>query len=200
MSGVEIKIQVQNELTPATENAAREVVNALRRSVDKTARAARKETIKTMSRDIGVPASKFRDAVPLVRPSTQANISASWTISKKPIGALNVGTFTPGMSWNRGSYSGSTFRLTGGGSASLNLGKAFVLHANGGTALMIRQGSKIKPIYIEMPNTGMSQSDGAPRKDWEKVANRELAANVGAEVQRALAGQVGPSPGVGGGE
>jgi len=205
MSGVSINVKLDvQEFVDRLNLSARETVNALRRSVDKTARAARKDAIKTMARDIGVPASKFRDAVPLVKASTQGNISATWQIKKKAMNALNVGTFSPGMSWNRGSFSGSTFRLSGGGSSSLTIGKAFILQANGGRALMIRTGkvkNDFRPIWIEMPSTGMAQDDAAPRKTWQKVADRELNATLGAEVQRALDGQVGPNPSnVGGGE
>jgi hypothetical protein len=184
--------------------SAKEAVNAMRRSVDKTARAARRDAVKTMAKDIGVPASKFRDAVPLVKASTQNNISASWTIKKKAMNALNVGTFTPVMSALRGSFSGSTFKLSGGGSSSLNIGKSFIIHANGGTALMIRTGkgkNAFRPVWIEMPSTGMAQDDAAPRKAWTATADNMLTATLGAEIQRALDGQTGPNPAtIGGGE
>jgi hypothetical protein len=184
--------------------SARETVNALRRSVDRTARAARKEAVRTMAADIGVSQSKFKDAVPLVRASTQANISATWQIRKKAISILNVGTFTPVLSANRGSFNGSTFRLSGGGSSRLEIGKAFILESNGGRVLMVRTGSgkkDFKPVYAESPKTGMAQDDAAPRKAWTKTADATLGATLGAELQRALDGQTGPNPAtIGGGE
>ena len=150
-----------------------------------------------MSKDIGVPASKFRDATPLVKGSTQNSLSAVWTIKKKAIGALNAGTFAPGMSYNRGSYSGSTFRLTGGGSASLNIPKAFVIEANGGRALMVRTGrgrKDFKPVYLEMPSTGMAQDKAAPRVDWTKAVDRLLGSTMATEIQLALDGVAGANP------
>lgn len=186
--------------------ASREGLNAMRRAVDKAARTARKEALRKMAADIGAPASKFRSAVPLVRASTASNISASWTVSKKRLSLLELsGTkFVPVLSALRGKASGSTFRVTGGGSASLNLPKAFILTAsNGARLLMIRNGkgrAAIKPLYAGMPNTTMSQDDGAPRREWQKVAERELSLNLGAELQRAFNGLSGPSPSAMGGE
>ncbi len=184
------------QLVEQLETAARETVNALRRAVDRSARSARQEAIANLVQDIGVPKSQFAKAVPPVRGSTQGNISASWTVSKARISALKVGQFTPQLSELRGSYSGSTFRLTGGGSSSLNVPKSFVMKApNGATLLMVRHGKDIKAVYAESPKTGMGQDDGAPRRQWEKTAERELAANVAKEMQAALDGAA-LSPGV----
>ncbi len=47
--------------------ASRETRNALRRSVDRAARAARRETIPIMAADIGVPKSVFAKATPPVK-------------------------------------------------------------------------------------------------------------------------------------
>jgi hypothetical protein len=195
--GVDIQTTLDvSQLTTQLEQAARQTVNALRRAVDRSARAARKDAIKTMAEDIGVPKSQFAKSVPPVRGSTQGNISASWTVSKARISALKVGQFTPQLSELRGSFSGSTFRLTGGGSSSLNVSKSFVMKApNGATLLLVRHGKDIKAVYAESPKTGMGQDDGAPRKTWERVAERELQANVVAEMQKALDG-VALSPGV----
>jgi hypothetical protein len=184
------------QLVEQLETASRQTVNALRRAVDRSARAARKDAIKTMAEDIGVPKSQFAKSVPPVKGSTQGNISASWTVSKARISALKVGQFTPQLSELRGSFTGSTFRLTGGGSSSLNVPKSFVLRAsNGAQLLMIRHGKDIKAVYAESPKTGLGQDDGAPRKTWEKTAERELAANVAKEMQAALDGLT-LSPGV----
>ncbi|MCW2284900.1 hypothetical protein M2323_002746 [Rhodoblastus acidophilus] len=195
---VEISVTLDaKEFIERMELAARETVNGLRRAVDKTARQARKQAIAKMAIDIGVAPSKFRDATPLVKPSTQGNISASWTVNKAKIGALNIGTFSPGPSWNRGSFAGSTYRLTGGGSASLAIGKAFILEANGGRALMIRTGSgrkAVKAIYGETPATAMGQDGAAPRRSWKFAAEMMLRPQVEIELQRALDGQRGANP------
>jgi len=190
MSEIELRTSMDTrELVARLETAARQTVNALRRSVDRTARAARKDAIKTMSADIGVPKSTFSKSVPPVRGSTEGSISATWTTSKARISALKVGSFTPVLSELRGSFSGSTFRLTGGGSSSLQIGKSFVMRAsNGAVLLMVRHGGEIKAIYAEMPSTGLGQDDGAPRKTWTQVAERELAKNVASEMSAALAG------------
>ncbi len=200
----EIRVELDvREFVQRMELSAREVINAMRRTVDKTARAARKDAIKVMAADIGVPVAKFRDAVPPVKATRQGNLTATWTISKKAIGILNTGTFAPVLDARRGSFSGSTFKLTGGGSSSLSIGKVFILEANGGRALMVRTGpgkSAFKPIYTEMPSTSMSQSDGAPRKDWQRVADATLGPMMSAEIQKALDGQTGPAPGSIGGD
>jgi hypothetical protein len=197
--GVEITTTMDTrQLVEQLEKASRGMVNSLRRAVDRSARAARKDTVKTMAEDIGVPRAQFAKSVPPVKGSTQGNLSATWTVSKARISALKVGAFTPQLSELRGSFSGSTFRLTGGGSSSLNVPKSFVLRAsNGAQLLMIRHGKDIKPIYTESPKTGLGQSDGAPRKTWERVAERELQANVAKEMQAALDGvslSVAPTP------
>lgn len=201
----ELHVQLDvKQFVDRLEFSAREAVNAMRRTVDKTARAARKEAVKTLAADIGVAPAKFRDAVPPVKATTQSNLSASWTIKKRAIGILNVGTFAPVLSDLRGSFSGSTFRISGGGSSSLNIGKAFVIEANGGRALMVRTGpgrGEFKPVYAESPKTGMAQDGAAPRKTWQKTADRTLAPMMEAEIQKALDGQTGPAPGmIGSGE
>ena len=78
----------------------------------------------------------------------------------------------------------------------MNIPKSFTMKApNGATLLMVRHGKDIKAVYAESPKTGMGQDDGAPRRQWEKTAERELAANVATEMQAALNG-VALSPGV----
>ncbi len=197
MGDIDVKVSLDaKQFVEQLEQAARQTMNALRRSVDRSARAARKSAIVSLASDIRVPKSQFAKAVPPVKGSTQGNLSASWTVSKARISALKVGAFTPVMSELRGSYAGSTFRLTGGGSSSLNVPKSFVMKApNGATLLMVRHGKDIKSVYAESPKTGMGQSDGAPRRQWEKTAERELAANVAKEMQAALDGAA-LSPGV----
>jgi hypothetical protein len=203
--GVDLRVQIDiRQFVERMEFSAKEAVNAIRRTIDRTARAARKDAIKTMSKDIGVSVSKFKDAVPLVKASTQSNLSASWTVKKKGISILNVGTFSPILSANRGSFSGSTFRLTGGGSSNLSIGKAFIVHTkNGGTFLAVRTGKgkgDFKAIWAEMPNTALGQNDGAPRKEWERSVGKTLAPTMEAEIQRALDGTEGPSPSTIGGD
>ncbi len=202
--GGDIQVRLDtSQFEQRLEFASREGINAMRRAVDKAARSARRETIKTMAADIGRPASAFMKSTPLVKASTQGNLSASWTVTKAKLGILDTGKFTPILSALRGSFSGSTFRLSGGGSASLNLPKAFILYGNGGRALMVRTGkgrAAIKAVYAEHPATGLGTEGDAPRVTWQKVAERELNANIGVELQRAFDGAAGPSPSSLGGE
>lgn len=179
------------EFIDQMDSAARNTVNAIRRAVDRTARTARKSAIAEMAADIGRPKSAFAKAVPRVKATTQASLTAAWTIGKQNIGILGTGTFTPGRSALQGSFQGSTFRITGGGSAALNIAKAFIVNSNGGRVLMVRTGAgkrDYRPVYAEMPSTGMRQEDGAPRMTWRKTAERDLAANAATEMQAALDG------------
>jgi hypothetical protein len=171
------------------ETASRQVVNALRRSVDRTARAARKEAVARMPPDIGTPKRDFARGIGPVKASTQSNISASWTTTQSRTPALKVAEFTPVLSALRGSADVSTYRLTGGPSSHLNLPKAFVMRAsNGAELLMVRKGGKIHPIYAASPKTLMGEDNAVAHTTWEKVAERELQANVATEMQKALDG------------
>jgi hypothetical protein len=87
---------------------------------------------------------------------------------------------TSGAKWTRGvGLTASTHRITGGGSASLNVAKAFVIQANGGTAIVIRKGKgkakgALKGLYAENPSTALGQADGAARLVWLKTAEVRL--------------------------
>lgn len=197
MGDVGLKVEFDTrQFENALDLASRETRNALRRSVDRAARTARRETIPIMAADIGVPKSVFAKATPPVKASTQSNLSATWAVSKARISALKIGKLQPGPSKLRGSFLGSTFRLTGGGSSSLSIPKAFVMNVKGGPQLMVREGkgrSAIKGVYAEMPRTGMEQTHGAPRLKWENVAARELAKEVAANLGVTLGGGTVPT-------
>ena len=148
-----------------------------------------------MARDINVSKSVFRKAVPPVKASTQTTLAADWTIDKQRV-LINQtnGSILPVR--NVSGLQASTFALTGGGSASLNVPKAFTIKVGGKTLVMHRVGkgrAAIRAIYAASPNTTMAQTDGAPRKVWERVAARELAVNLPIEVQQALDGRGGGS-------
>lgn len=171
------------------ELSARGVRNAIRRAVDQSARAARKATIPIIASDIGVSASRIKAAAPKVTASKQGDLSARWTVSKLSIGIMN----TTGAKVSRlGGLTASTHRLTGGGSASLNVGKAFLIKANGGTFVAYRKGMArlpLKGIYAEMPNTAMGQEGAAAREHWQKTAEHELASRLPSEIQKQFAAQ-----------
>ncbi len=188
------------ELVDLLDLASKEARNACRRAVDRSARAARKETIEALSRDIGVKKSEFAKSVPPIKASTQTSLSASWTVGKARI--LIGKTWGAHLPVRGGSgLLASTFRETGGKSSSLSAPKAFTIPAGGQTLVMVRTGNgrkAIKAVYAENPVAGMLQDDGAPRKQWQKAASRELSEQLPTELAKVFAGQrVGGSSGGG---
>ncbi|WP_271565726.1 hypothetical protein [Bradyrhizobium sp. CCBAU 11386] len=88
-----------------------------------------------------------------------------------------------------GGMTGSTYRLTGGGSASLNVRDAFLVSANGGTFIAIRRSKSrlpIKGVFAETPSTALGQDGAAARKAWDRAANSELATRLPQEIQKQL--------------
>jgi hypothetical protein len=170
----------------ASELSTRGFRNAIRRALDQSARAARKLTIPIIAADIGVSKAKIAAAVPKVVASKAGDLSARWTISKLRIGILN----TAGATVSRqGGLTASTHKLTGGGSASLNVAKAFIIKANGGSFVAFRKSKErlpIKAIYAESPATAMGQDGAAAQVAWQNEANKQLATRLPVEVQKQL--------------
>lgn len=168
----------------ASEISARGFRNAIRRAVDQSARAARKVAVDVIARDIGVSKARIKAAVPKVVATKAGDLTARWTVSKLRIGILN----TAGATVARyGGLTASTHRLTGGGSASLNVGKAFIVSANSGRFVAFRKSKSrlpLKGIYAETPATAMGQDRAAARVTWQKSADAELATRLPREVQR----------------
>jgi hypothetical protein len=163
--------------------------NAIRRAVDQSARAARKATIPLIAADIGVSKAKIAASVPKVVATKAGDLTARWTIGKLRIGIGNVSGATV---TRLGGLTASTHRLTGGGSASLHVGKAFLVKANGGTFVAFRKtGSRlpIKGIYAESPSTAMGQDGAAARVAWQAEAQRQLAQRLPVEVQKQFAAE-----------
>jgi hypothetical protein len=186
MAQVSVILDTSKLASWAEELSVRGMRNAIRRAVDQSARAARKITIPIMAADIGVSKAKIAAAVPKVVATKAGDLAARWTISKLRIGILNVQGATVAR---QGGLSASTHRLTGGGSASLNVGKAFVINANGGRFVAFRRGSPrlpVKSIWAESPSTAMGQATAAARVTWQKAANAELSARLPVEVQKQL--------------
>lgn len=175
------------------EISARGLVNALRRTVDKAARQARKETIPVVARDVNVPRGRLSASLPLVKASSQTSLSASWTIKKSRVGiGSTIGAVWPVHGSN--GLSASTFALSGGGSAHLDVPKAFTLTLGGNRVVFHRVGrgrTAIRAIYAASTSTTMAQADAAPRKLWERRAAELVAQNLAAEVQRAFDGEAG---------
>jgi hypothetical protein len=170
----------------ATELSERGMRNAIRRAVDKSATAARKVAVEIIAADIGVPKARIKDAVSKVRRTTQTNLSASFTASKMRVSMLA----TTGANVNNpGGLTGSTFRLTGGGSASPNVKEAFIVNANGGRFVAVRRSKSrlpIKGVFAETPSTALGQPGAAAQVAWTKGANKQLAERLPAEIQRQL--------------
>jgi hypothetical protein len=177
----------------AEELSERGFRNALRRAIDQSARAARKTTIKAIAADIGVSASAIKAATPKIRTTTAGSLSATWTVTKMRIGIMNVSGATISRA---GGLHASTHRMTGGGSASLDVSKAFVINANGGRFVAFRKGKErlpIKGIYAESPSTALGQEGSAPQKVWKDTANKELATRLPVEIAKQFANE-GLSP------
>jgi hypothetical protein len=168
----------------------REIRNAVRRAIDKSARFARKEAIKIIAADIGTAPAQFKDAVPKVKATTQAFLSATWTVSKARIGILNVKRAS--ISKANG-LSASTFRLSDGGSKRLEAKHAFVVTlANGGRFVALRKGRArlpIKGVYAEMPNQAMGQPNAPAAKLWHKIASTATNRLLQIELTKAFNGR-----------
>ncbi|WP_439368513.1 phage tail protein [Bradyrhizobium sp. DASA03120] len=165
--------------------STRGLKNAIRRAVDKSATAARKVALKIIAQDVGVPVARIKPGVTKLRRTTQGDLSASFTADKLRIGILNVS----GAKIGAGGLTASTHRLTGGGSASLKIRNAFLVHANGGTFVAFRKSRErlpIKGVYAEHPGTAMGQEGAAARTAWEKEANKQIAERLPTEIQKQL--------------
>jgi hypothetical protein len=193
MALVNVTIDTKQLAQWADEISTRGMRNALRRAIDQSARAARKATIPVIAADIGVAKSKIAAAVPKVITTKAGDLSARWSIGKIRISIADVA----GASITKGGLTASTHRLTGGGSASLNIAKAFIVRmSNGARFVAFRKGPSRLPIhgvYAEMPNTAMAQDGAAARKTWQKQANDELSRRLPIEIGKALVTQ-GLSP------
>lgn len=181
-----VSLDISKLETWANELSARGMRNAIRRAVDRSATAARKLALDVIAKDAGVAVARIKPGVTKVKRTTQTDLSASFTANKLRVGILQ----TAGATITRGAgLHASTFRLTGGGSASLDVANAFVINANGGRFVAIRRGKSrlpVKGIYGEAPNTAMGQPDAAARKAWQKEAEAQLSARLAVEVQKQL--------------
>lgn len=185
MSTISVTVDASKLEKWATELSARGMRNALRRAVDKSATAARKIALDIIAKDIGVPKARIKDGVTKVKRTTQTSLSASFTANKMRINMLATGAKVS----RPGGMTGSTYRLTGGGSSSLNIRDAFLVSANGGTFIAIRRSRSrlpIKGVFAETPSTALGQDGAAARNAWDKAANSELATRLPQEIQRQL--------------
>lgn len=194
MGMLDVKLDTSAMAKWAQELSERGFKNAIRRAIDQSARAARKITIKAIAQDIGVSASKIKEATPKVQTTRAGSLSATWTVKKMRIGIMNVSGATISKS---GGLHASTHRLTGGGSANLDIGKAFLVTTKaGGKFVAFRKGKSrlpLKGVYAEHPATALGQSGSAPQKLWIKTAGDELGKRASIEIQKQFANE-GLSP------
>jgi hypothetical protein len=186
MGLLSVSVDTKAMETWADELSARGVRSAIRRAVDQAATAARKIVLPIIAADIGVPVARIKDAVGKVKRTTQTSLSASFTTTGKVINILATSGATVSR---RGGASGSTFRLTGGGSANLIAQHAFVMTIGGAKFVVQRRGKArlpVKGIFAESPSQAMGQDDAAAGKAWQKAADAELATRLNREVQRQL--------------
>lgn len=181
---LDVKIDTKQFEDWARELSTGGLVRALRRGIDQSARAARKTALTTMAADTGVSPGKIKDAVAKVRATTQGSLTASFTVRKK---AINIASVSGARVSRSSGLSASTFRLTGGGSASLNVKQAFMVRANGGRFIAIRRGKQrlpVKGVFAESPSTALGQDRAAAQVAWQKAANAELSQRLPREIQR----------------
>ena len=187
MSLLDVRIDSSELSEWASELSQRGFRNAIQRAIDQSARAARKVTLDVIAKDIGVSKVKIKAATPKIVTTKAGDLSARWTVSKMRIGILD----TAGASVSRmGGLKAATHRLSGGGSAHLDVTKAFlVTTANGGRFVAYRRGSSrlpIKGIYAEHPATALGQANSAAQTTWTKEASSQVGARLPVEIQKAL--------------
>jgi Prophage minor tail protein Z (GPZ) len=183
MGLLDVKVDTSKFEEWCDEISSRGLKNAIRRAVDTSATAARKVALKTIAADIGVPVARIKDAVGKVKRTTQTNLSASFTTTKKAINILATGATAS----RQGGVTGSTFRLTGGGSAHLVAPHAFVMTVGGNRFIVQRRGKERLPVrglFAGSPSTAMGQEGAAAQVAWKKAADAELSQRLGREVQR----------------
>lgn len=159
------------------------LIGAVREEAERTCRADDEELS-----DVGLSAVELARLLNQARQhccTLDGKLSASFTASKMRIRMLATGATVS----RPGGLTGSTSRLTGGGSASLNVKDAFIVNANGGRFVAIRKGTPrlpIKGIYAETPSTALGQSGAAAQVAWQNAANDEFATGLSAETQKQL--------------
>ena len=190
---VNVRVDTTELLKWASTLSGGKLRGAIKNGLNRAARAARTSAIEVIALDEGVSQARAKKSISKLSTASPSNLSASWTAGKQRIGILA----TSGATYSKGSgLNASTERLTGGGSARLNVKRAFVVNANGGRVLFIRKGpgrKNIRPLFAEMPSTGLGQANAAGRKVWEKTANVRLPQELNAALSAVLGGGSAPS-------
>ncbi|OAF14116.1 hypothetical protein AXW67_00535 [Bradyrhizobium neotropicale] len=183
MSVITVTLDASKLEAWARELSARGLRNAIRRAVDKSATAARRIALTKIAEDIGVPRARLKGAVGKVRRTTRTDLSASFTATKARINIMS----TSGASVTRGQgLRASTYRLTGGTSASLTVRSAFTV---GGKFAAVRRGKSrlpIKGVFAETPSYALGNEKAVPRKEWQRRAEFELNSLLPREIEKQL--------------
>jgi hypothetical protein len=190
----DIHVTVKDTFSPLLKQIARETPEALSGAVNTAARAARKYTVPVVKQDANLSESLSKE-IGRVQPASPGNLTARVAFKPGRHSILRTGgaTFSPGMSWNRGSLSASTHKLSGGGSASLSIPKAFVMRGagHGKYMLMVRTGkarTAIKAIYAASAKATMHNEAQKPAQTFIQTAQRELDREVSAAIQTVFDG------------
>lgn len=198
MSG--IYVTVKDTLSPLLKQVARETPEALSGAVNTATKAARKVTVPVVKQDANLTESITKE-IGRVQPASPGSLTARVAFKPGRHSILRTGgaTFSPGMSWNRGSLAASTHRLSGGGSASLSVPKAFILRgANHGKFMIAYRTGKahkaFKVIYAASAKATMHDEAQKPARTFIEVAQRELDREVSSVLQTVFdGGHVSPS-------
>ena len=178
-----------HELIERMTFASREAFNAIRSGLAKGAREARKDALETFASDANVTNARAKRAQPTVKID---GLVASWSPSKS---AANIASTAGANSTRKGGLTASTFTITGGGSASLVARHGFILKLGSASVALNRvtfgPGSHrggLKKVFAENAQSGIGQTDGAPRKTWERVAPIAVETAISAALQSVLDG------------
>jgi hypothetical protein len=192
MSG--IYVTVKDTLSPLLKQVARETPQALSGAVNTATKAARKATAPVVKQDANLTESITKE-IGRTQLASPSNLTArvAFKPGRHSILRTSGATFSPGMSWNRGSLAASTHRLSGGGSASLSAPKAFILRGAGHSKFMIayRTGKArkaFKVIYAASAKATMHNEAQKPAQTFIQTAQRELDHEVSSALETAFAG------------
>ena len=192
---VDIRISLDTKQFEALlQSAAEQIPRALRSTVTKVARDARRTALSIAARDEDVSAARAKNQIPTVKAASTMNLSATWSIPAVRVAATDTATVGPSI--RKGPVALAVEKLTGGKSSNLLLPRGFTIRgkSSGKAILFSRRGpgrwgtlEGLKEIHGGMTKTAMAQ-DGAARKAWEHEAETQMKARTAEAVQAALYG------------
>ena len=201
----EIKVTwTEPSLASQIETASKATKQALRAAVNSAAVEAKRAFVKatvTDSAGPGVTAARVRkQTTPIMRASV-SKLEAKFVATNTGWGASPKLTAWGGRGTT---LDVTTFRSSGGGSANLALARGFVINANGGSVVFIRQGSGkgmghaltkaagVKRVYAEAVGSALAYERNVPNQVWQRTAKEALGRNLARVVPLAFLGQSVP--------